>query len=40
MTYDVVAKQFVCRFQFHDGSVMEYGRTALVGPEPAPNASM
>ena len=39
MTYDY-AKQFVCRRHFHDGSVMDYGHTALVEPEPVPNTSV
>ncbi len=40
MTFDVDTKQFICRRHFHDGSVMDYGRTALVCPEPAQNSSM
>ncbi len=40
MTYDVDSKQFICRRHFHDGSVMDYGRTALVCPGLAQNSPM
>ncbi len=40
MTYDVDSKQIVCRRHFHDRSVLDYGRTALVSPEPAQNSLM